>query len=153
MDQITKASAVSFLREVNILTAALVGERGPISTPLIFAVEDDLSKLYVATHRDTFKAQALLKDPRISCSIWQFDKMLIQLDGTAKEIVDPVSMADKVDKLVESLSHLEGFWPPVIQVGGEGYIVFEITPTWIRALNLSSKNILSGDNPFTEVEL
>ena len=153
MNEITRDSAVMFLRQVNIMTAALVGTRGPISTPLLFAVEDNLSKLYVATHRDSFKSQALLSNNAISCSIWQFDKMMIQLDGTAKEVTDSTRVPVIIDKLVDSLGRIEGFWPPVLRIEGEGYIVFEITPTWVRALDLSSSTILAGDNPFTEIAL
>lgn len=150
---ITKDKVVKFLRKVNILTAALVGERGPISTPLLFAVEDDLSKIYVATHKDSFKSRALLVNPQISASVWQFGEMLIQLDGIAREVIDPLQVPILLDKLVESLGRIEDFWPPVLRMEGESYIIFEITPTWVRALDLSSQTIVSGDNPFTEITI
>lgn len=151
MDTLTKDDVVRFLRKVNILSAALVGENGPISTPLLFAVDDDLSHLYVATHRDTFKARALMSVPKISASIWEFDQMMIQLDGTTEEIKDQVEIDATLDKLVESLGRLESFWPPVLRITGDGYIVFKIIPTWIRALDLTSKTIHAGDTPFTEI--
>lgn len=150
---INKQAAVNFLQEVNILTAALVGERGPISTPLLFAVEDDLSALYIATHKDSYKSKALLANPAISASIWQFEKMLIQLDGIAKVVSDQAETSKYIDKLVSSVGRLKSFWPPVLQIEGDSYIVFAITPTWIRALDLSNPTILSGDNPFTEITL
>ncbi len=150
---ITKQAAVSFLQDVNILTAAIVGPKGPISTPLLFAVEDDLSKLYIATRRDTYKAQALLQDPRFSASIWAFNQMCIQLDGTAQEVEDPSEIARVFDMLTASVGRLKEFWPPLLRVEGDSYIIFAITPTWARSLDLSSSTIMSGDNPFTEIEI
>ena len=150
---ITKQAAVSFLQEVNILTAAIVGSRGPISTPLLFAVEDDLSRLYIATHKDSYKSQALLQDPRFSASIWAFNQMCIQLDGTAKEVKDPAEITRIFDLLTASVGRLKEFWPPLLRVEGDSYIIFAITPTWARSLDLSSSTIMSGDNPFTEIEL
>lgn len=150
---ITKQAAVSFLKDVNILTAAIVGSRGPISTPLLFAVEDDLSCLYIATHKDSYKSQALLQDPRFSASVWAFDRMSIQLDGTAKEVVEPSEIARIFDMLTASVGRLKEFWPPLLRVEGDSYIIFAINPSWVRSLDLSSSTILSGDNPFTEIEL
>ena len=153
MISITKQAIISFLRQVNILTLALTGERGPISSPLLFAVEDDLSHFYIATHRDSFKSSALQNNPRFSFSVWQFGKMLIQVDGIATEVKDEAATSSILDQLAKAASNLAGFWPPVLRIEGEGYIVFQLKPTWMRALDLSSNTILAGDNPFIEIPL
>lgn len=124
------------------MSVAVNGESGPISTVLLFAVDDDFT-FYFATHKNSFKAKGLNKDNRISMSIWEFNKMLVQCDGEAFEITDHDEAGEAFDKLTNSLDNLAEFWPPVLQIEGEGYIIYKVKTNWVRTLDLTDKKIIS----------
>lgn len=131
------------------MSAAVVGERGPISTVLLFSVSDDFV-FHFATHRDSFKAKALLSDGRISMAVWQHNMMLVQADGVATEVTEPEKAKQILDELAQAVEAVGDFWPPILRISGDGYILFEIRLKWLRALDLVNLSIVAGEPPFTE---
>lgn len=152
MKKYTKSEIKAFLENVNILTLAAVGERGPISSPLLFTVDDQLN-FFFATHRDSFKSQAILNHPKVGLSIWQFDNILIQVDASCTVVTDTDQLQIILTQLATAVTRINHFWPPVLQISGDEYIVFRACPTWLRVLDLSNQSILSGDTPFMEISL
>ena len=146
-NEYTPQQILKFLRSVSIMSAAVNGLNGPISTVLLFHIDDDFT-LYFATHSDSFKAKALALDDRISYSVWEHRKMLVQADGIATPITDPKEINEILDKLV---SHVGDFWPPVLRLKGEGYVIYKIATKWLRALDLSQLTIVAPQPPFTEI--
>lgn len=138
----SKKDVLSFLREVSIASLAVAMDNKPMSSVILFAVDDDFT-FYFATHDDSFKAQAIYKNPQVSLSIWDFGKMLVQIDTQAQKIVDSDEVSITLDKIASSAAGLKNFWPPILQVEGDEYAVFKLSPDWIRILDLSDSNIKS----------
>ncbi len=146
-----KSEILTFLRKNFIMSAAVSADDAPSSTILLYYVDDDLN-FYFATHTDSYKTRKLQKNPKISLSIWQHKEMLIQVDGNAEEVKESSRKLEIVDHLAESANKGEDFWPPLFRIAGEDYIVFKITPTWIRKLDLTRDTMTQEDSPFTEIK-
>lgn len=147
----TKQQILEFLRKYPIMNIAVVGENKPISSVLLFAIDDDFN-IYFGTHEDTFKAQALLKNPKISLSVWQHDIMMVQADGVATQVTDKKVIEETIDKIINSTDNLDGFWPPVVRIKNHSsYVVFCIKLNWLKATDLENKNITDREPTHTEL--
>ncbi|MDH5533772.1 MAG: pyridoxamine 5'-phosphate oxidase family protein [Candidatus Pacebacteria bacterium] len=151
--QITKTQVLKFLRSVSIMVLAATNDDRPLSTVLLFAVDDDFN-FYFATKSETYKAKAITKNPKVSFSVWQHKQMLVQIDGEAK----PLENEEAINKAVEDIAHatenIKDFWPPILRVRGKGdYVVFKIKPSWIRAMDISIDTIKESETSFTEIEI
>lgn len=144
----SKLQVLAFLRSVSVMNLAVIGSGKPISSVLLFHVDDDLI-FYFGTHSDSYKAEAIRKNPSVSLSVWEHKKMLVQADGIAEEIVEPVTMELVLDDIVKATNNIKNFWPPVLRIRGNGYAIFSIKTTWMRVLDLQSDAILEKDLPFT----
>lgn len=150
MTDMDKKQVLEFLRSVSVMSLAVNGEKGPISTILLFAVDDDFT-FYFATHKNSFKASALLKDNRVGLSVWSFNQMLIQGDGVATMISDQESIDNTLGKLSDSVARLGDFWPPVLRITGGDYAVFKIEVNWLRKLDLSDNKIHGSNEQFLQI--
>ena len=125
----------------------------PLSTILLFAVDNDFN-FYFATRSETYKAKALEKNPKVSLSIWEHKKFLIQVDGLAKKIEKEEEINSTLDLLVSATENIKDFWPPVVRSRSKGdYVVFKIKPNWLRALDLELESIAEDKTPFIEIEI
>jgi len=151
MDQTSlRKEILAFLRENFIMSAAVSENDKPSATILLYHVDDEFN-FYFATHTNTYKTRKLLNNPAISLCVWQHNQMLIQVDGTASEVSDPSQKLAIIDKLAESAAKGPDFWPPLLRIGGEAYIVFKVTPHWLRKLDLKQDTMTQVDSPFEEI--
>jgi nitroimidazol reductase NimA-like FMN-containing flavoprotein (pyridoxamine 5'-phosphate oxidase superfamily) len=134
------------------MSVAVSEDNKPSSTILLYYVDDDLN-FYFATHRNSFKAQKLLKNPLISLSVWEHKNMMIQVDGEASEVVEEQNKLAIIDKLAESALKGQDFWPPLLRIGGQDYIVFKIKPAWLRKLDLKRDTMTQEESPFSDITL
>ena len=130
------------------MSAAVNTNSMPISTVLLFAIDDDFT-LYFAARKGSYKVNALEKDQRISMSDWVYKNMLVQMSGTASEVTGD-EVGPVLDKIAESVIKVEDFWPPVLRIHGGEYQAFKVKITWIRALDLTMNLIKDTDSTFTE---
>lgn len=151
--KISKQDVIKFLRSVNIMSLAACHGDKPISTILLFAVDDELN-FYFSTRSETYKTKALEANPNVSMAIWEHKKMLIQVDGKAERIEDLEKVNEVIDMLAESVSRIGDFWPPVVRFKDKGeYTAFKISPYWLRSLDLTNESIRENEDPFTEIDL
>ncbi|MCA9390257.1 pyridoxamine 5'-phosphate oxidase family protein [candidate division WWE3 bacterium] len=134
------------------MSIAVAHENDPISSVVIFAVDDDF-KMYFTSRKDSFKAKALQNNPKISYSVWEHDQMLVQGAGTVTQITDSEVYDLSLDKIIDAVSHLKDFWPPILRIEGDDYVVYEIVPHWLRVLDLTRKTVSEDKPPFTEIPL
>lgn len=145
-----KAEVVKFVRSVSIMSIA-VNYKTPISSIVLFAVDDNLN-FFFATRRDTAKAKALSLSSEISMSIWEFDKSLVQGTGRALELSGQEA-SDALDMIVNATENVKEFWPPILQIEGDDYVVYKIVPVWLRILDISKDTIHVKEQMFQEIEL
>jgi len=69
----------------------------------------------------------------------------VQWDGKAKKVHDAKKLNLIVEKLADKAVALEKFWPPIFTFFGEDYVVYEVTPTWMRVLDLSLQHIRDAE--------
>lgn len=132
------------------MSVAVNGERGPIATVVVFAVDDDFT-FYFATHVDTYKAKALASDNRMSLSVWENKKMLVQADGRAQEVRVDSERDSIFEKLAVSAAGIPDFWPPILRLRGSKYVVYKVKLSWLRTMDLRNISIYASDSPFTEI--
>lgn len=146
----SKQQALDFLRSVSVMNLAVSSNGRPMSSVLLFHVDDDFT-FYFGTHDDSYKAVAIRNNPKVGFSVWEHNKMLVQADGIAEEILEPVMMNLVLNDIVSATNNIKNFWPPVLRIRGNGYAVFSIKTTWMRALDLQSDAITEKELPFTMI--
>ena len=149
----SKSDVITSMRRESIMSIALNSPRGPISSMVLFAIDEDFT-IYFATHEDTFKSKAILEDNRISFSVWEKNVMLVQAKGVATPIEDIYHKDISLEKIVHAVDNIDSFWPPVLRIRNDSeYVVYKIKPDWVRALDLTSKTITALVDPFVEIEV
>ncbi len=137
-----------FLRNNPVMSAAINNQGFPISTVLLFAIDDDFT-IYFAARSDSYKARALGVDSKISMSVWKYREMLIQMSGVTS-MLSGEELGRVLDMLAESVGVLGDFWPPILRIEGGEYQVFKVKLGWLRALDLSINLIKDDESTFTE---
>lgn len=144
---------LDFLKKEAIMTIAVADGDKPQSSVVLYTINDDFT-MYFAVHTSSYKAQTLLKNPKISLSVWDHNEMLVQADGTVT-VIEGKELQDMIfTRLASQISRAgEDFWPPVFRVShDETYTVFEVKPHWLRSLDLTKPNLTEEKPPFYEVD-
>ncbi len=149
---LSKKGVQSFLQSQFIMNVATISDNKPHESVLLYFMNDDFQFFFV-THKETYKAKNLLKNPAVSLAVWKHGEMMVQADGTAEDVTATEDAATIMDKLADAATNDEHFWPPLFRIGGDAYIIFKITPTWMRALDLQSNTITSEEPPFLAIDL
>lgn len=145
----TKDKALKFLRENPLASIAVNGQDYPISSLVLFYTDEDFN-FYFGTGKESFKAQALLKNPKLSFSVWKSELALAQGTGLAAEITDPTELDARMDDIVKETRNLPHFWPPLLGIWKHGYILFKVKINLLRMLDLSEEHIKEPVPKFTE---
>lgn len=140
---------LDFLKKTPILSLAACHEGKPVSSVVVFAIDDDFT-LYFATHSDSIKAKALRTNPTISYSVWKLDDMMVQGGGEAREMQGE-EYNQAMNKILKAINQLENFWPPILRITGGDYTAFAVKPTWARALDLSEPSYDGMERPFSDL--
>lgn len=147
-----KAEILKFLQNQYLMHIATCGHVQPAASIMLYAIDEHFH-IFFTTHRNAYKAQNLLRNPKIGIAIWKPQERLVQIDGETDEVTDPEKQTQIMDKLADSAAQDINFWPPVFRITGDSYIIFEVTPTWIRSLDLSRNTITQETSPFTELQI
>lgn len=147
----TKEEVLEFLKRNPIMSAAMCGEQRPVSTVLLFAVDNDFT-IYFATKVGTYKDKALNINPMMSISIWKNGEMEVQMSGKSEKVTDLNQIDSQLDKLASSVEMVDSFWAPILKLNGE-YVCYKMKPDWVRVLDLSSDSISESESSFTEYSL
>lgn len=151
-EKISKQHVLAFLRSVAVMSIAANGDHGrPVSSVVVFAVDNDLS-FYFLTKRETYKAKALEKNPKISLSVWENNKMLVQATGSATEV--DAHDFNKIHLKINNASKvLKNFWWPILNIDKGEFVIFKIHPDWLRVLDLTGRHIKEEGDPFFDIDL
>lgn len=151
--KLNKKEIKDFLKSHFIMEAATISKNRPHASVLLYHMENDFS-FYIVTRKNTYKAKNLLKNPYISFTIWEHNKMMIQTDGNVLQVKETgKKLQNIIDKLAIAATKDNGFWPPLFRIGHDDYIIFHIKPTWMRAMNLQNSHITEVEPPFTNIKL
>ena len=150
--KISKEDILLFLRSVAIMSIAAVDEDKPISSVVVFVVDNDLS-FYFFTKKETYKAKALLKNPKISLSVWENNRMLVQASGNTREVESGSEFNEVLGRIKKAPEHLKNFWWPILSINKGEFIVFKVSTEWLRVLDLTGKNIKEEGDPFYTIDL
>lgn len=67
--------------EHHVMGLATMGDNGPYSTPVFYAVSDDCESLFYMSSISTVHSQHILKDPRVSATIYSDSRDILSLHG------------------------------------------------------------------------
>lgn len=151
MQAYTNTEVLNLLRENPIMSIAVSADNVPISSILLFAVDDNFA-FYFATHSNSYKAKALEKNPAISISVWEHNQFLFQAQGIAS-LVSENDVDLTLDKLANSTTKAKDFWPPLLNIDGDSYSVYKIKLSWARVLDIRNLTIGSDHSLFTQISL
>ena len=150
--EITKQKVLTFLKNHYLMQIATVNENQPGVSVMLYTVDDDLN-FYFATHKDSFKIKNLKQNPKISLVVWEFGNIQVQANGIAEEVTESQKQLQILDKLADSATQDENFWPPIFRIKGEDYIIIKIKPNWMRVLDLTTQTIRQEETPFIDIKL
>lgn len=151
-DTLSKKDVLSFLRSTGIMSIAANSSEYPISTVVLFAIDDDFT-MYFTTHIGSKKAKAIEKDPRVSLSIWELNKLYVQAAGDVIQVTKREDIDAILDKLAQTSAQLEDFWPPILRLESDEYAVYRLNLVWMRVLDLSPDSMKAKTLPFQEIEI
>ena len=147
---ITKSTVKTFLQMNFVAELATTDGDKPTCSPVIYVTDEDLN-FYFVTNTESYKAQNILKNPNVSMTVWEFTKMSIQMDGVATEVTDEEVKEWVVNAFGDAATKDPNFWAPIFRIKRSDYVVFKITPNWLRALDLSHDTVRSKLTPYTEI--
>jgi uncharacterized pyridoxamine 5'-phosphate oxidase family protein len=150
MRSITNEEVLAFLRSVAIASVAVIRDGKPVSSVVLFTIDDDFT-IYFVARKNSYKAVGLTQQNDISLSVWEHLKLHVQIYGIAYQM-DEVDFDQTLSKIVRASMVLKDFWPPVLQIPGDEYIVYKIKPLWVRIFDLTDQTI-HKDAPFIELQL
>ncbi len=148
--QFTPQEILDTMRKISLMSLAVSNKNNqPQAHMMLFAVSDDFM-VYCVTSRNSSKHQAIQENNKVGLSVWDNKNMLVQIQATAQEITGDEAL-EAIDRIADKATDIPGFWPPVLQLTKSDYVVFKITPNYIRALDLSNENMTSHDTLFTNI--
>ncbi len=149
---ISKDAVQHFLESNYTAELATSRQDKPTCSTIVYVVDEELN-FYFVTYVDSYKANNLLINPYVSMTIWEPQIMSIQMDGVANIVKDEDVKEWVVNAFGDAVTKDTSFWAPIFRIKGSDYIVFKITPNWLRALDLSLDSVRSDSSPYTEIAL
>lgn len=147
----TKKDVINFLKKTQpIMSVAVSSGDIPRSSILIFAFDEDLN-FYFVTGKASNKNKALAKNKNISFCIWENKKILIHGTGKATLLKLRKEIDLALDKLVKVAGEMKNFWPPLIHLWCQDYVIFKIKVSQLGILDLKSKKIKEINPPLTKI--
>jgi len=143
-----KSDIKKFLERISVMSIALCLKKRPISSVVLFTVDNDLS-FYFITKKNTYKAKAIDENPQMSLCVWKQNDKLIQASGNIIELAGDDDF-DKYYKRLQTINKELGniYWPYLATKGSEA-IVYKLLTKWLRVMDLTYKG---SDSPFYNME-
>jgi uncharacterized pyridoxamine 5'-phosphate oxidase family protein len=148
----TREMVLKFLNNNFVMNIATTDGLKPSASVVVYVIDEHLN-FYFVTHKDSYKTRHLINNPHISFSIWEFHKMSIQADGTTAVVENEAEKEWVMNAFGDAATKDPNFWAPIFRIKGGEYVLFKITPHWMRMLDLSRNTVRQHESPFTEIEL
>jgi len=149
----TKADVFEFLQEHFIMELATANSASkPAASVMLYAIDSKMH-FYCVTHASSQKAKNMTENSQVSITVWEHQKMMVQVDGVAERVEDEARQSEVADMLADAAARDPLFWPPIFYIKGGDYVVFHIIPTWMRALDLTQNTVQREDEPFTTIDI
>lgn len=150
--KITKEEVRDFLNSQYLMQMATMNGDQPGVSVMLYTIDDDLN-FYFGTHKDSFKIKNLMENPKVSLVVWKFGEIQVQANGEAHPIDDEEEQVKILEKLADSATKDEDFWPPLFRIKGDDYIIMKIKPNWMRVLDLKNNTVRQEGSPFTDINI
>ena len=147
-----KSEAIQFLKDNFIMEIATSHDNNPSVSVVVYMIDENLN-FYFITQRNSYKAKYIINNPRISLVVWEHLKMSVQADGVVSIVEDVVKKDWVLNAFADATTKEKNFWSPLLRIKNGEYIIFKISPTWMRILDLSTTTIRQDLSPFTEINL
>jgi len=151
MNNLSREVIFNFLKERHLMTAAFCSDdKQPHTAVLLYLIDKDFNIFFV-THADSRKIKTLIVNDSIAISVWEKNIMSVQVEGEVI-IHDDEAMKEKViGDMVENTPDLDDVWPPVLSIRGAEYVIGQIKPKFVIALDVSDSKINEYERPFTKI--
>jgi general stress protein 26 len=146
----TKEDILRFWKSHPIASIAVNGEEFPISSVVLTYMNDEL-EFYFGTGIDSHKAKALLKNEKVSFSNWVKGEAIVQGTATAIAMRERELMEGIVERIVDAMEGMEDFWPPLLNMWKNDYIIFKLTPNFMRVIDLHNPAMKKSEGMITEL--
>lgn len=126
---------LEFIRQKRVGVIATESKHVPHAATVFFLVHDDFS-LYFVTTQQTKKIQDITKNEHVAIVFGAEDSPdTVQIEGVAEvlEGEKSLSVIAEVTKIASSVNY---HWPPVARLSSDQLVAVQITPEWIRWLDL-----------------
>lgn len=148
-----KKKALDYLLSQSLMVLATASPDGkPYATTMLFTMDDDFN-FYFVTRKETRKNRNLIDNPVASISIGFDPPMNVQAEGKVELVEDEKLRGDLFARLAVASDRIDDFWPPILRIEAGEYLLYRIKPSWVRVLDMESRNVNEEEMPLFEIEL
>lgn len=148
---VTKDEALAFLRGNVVMTLATASKDGRPQIATIYYVVDDDFGLRFFTREGTRKDVYLKETGLATVSIGQEKPMNIRIDGRVEVLTDETERKEAMVRLAEAAGEMTDFWPPVMRMAGDDYVVYRLNPEKVTAIDLTVAPMKEKEPPFIDL--
>jgi len=143
VDAETKKKFLEFLKNNNVAVISTVSpDNQPMSAIIYYIVDDNFNFYFMS--KNTRKVQNIEMNNKVALQIGNGNAPVgAQIHGEAGKIIGDAEFDEKRDQLIQSLLHNK-FSPPIFEIEGEEFVIYNIKPTWMRWLDLRGKTENKG---------
>jgi len=139
-------AAKAFLMEQKLMTLSTVHQNNqPHSATLLFTIDAELN-FYFLSHKTSLKTDNINQNSSVAGSVFELGSWYVQFHGTTEQVQGKL-FDSAIDKIINQADKLKDFWPPLFMKIDPEYVVYKITPTWLRLTDLSTSTITSNPMP------
>jgi general stress protein 26 len=147
VDAETQKKFFEFIKSKNVAAISTVSaDNQPMSATIYYIVDDNFTFYFMS--KNTNKIRNIQNNNKVALLISRENAPIsAQIHGVAQKIHGNSHFDKKRDELIQSLIH-NSFSPPIFEVSGDDIFIHQITPTWMRWLDLTGE---SGSKGFKQI--
>lgn len=131
-----KRQALDFLKDNVVAVIATASTDNIPEAATIYYVVDDEFNFYIRTDSDSRKVQNLRSNPQVALVVGTANMpVTVQVQGKIAQ-VESGEEFNKRGLQLEEASNKGPYEAPLDNMKGTGWVIYKITPTWLRWLDL-----------------
>ena len=135
-----ESEVLEHLRRTAIMALSTIDDCFPQVAYVLFTADAEFN-FYFATRPSTAKVKSINKNNRVSLTTGIARPFNVQASGLAEVVSDQDESARILNDLAKVGAGIDNFWPPLLHMGDEEYLVYRVKTDWVRVLDLRSSII------------
>lgn len=144
----SKQDLLGFLENHNLMSLATVDAEGNPQVSDVYFITDDDMNLYFCSRDELRKTLNISAKPHVAIVITSEDhQTTVQIHGTCQPAMNEPHTDLLTEKFESKILSKASGYPPILQMKEGHFVMYKITPTWIRVGQFLEEN----DDKFTQI--